>query len=104
MFRSAEEELILRKHKHRQLLKMFRDVLTRVSTLKQVKMHVDVSAHFQGDQFSFDITVFNLKGDNTSLSIYDFWEEKQSQKLIDSFISAIKTEDFRNVKEAKRRV
>ena len=98
MFKTREEELILIKHRHQQLLKMFRDTLTRVSNLKQSKLHVTVAAMFQGEQFNFDITVFTSNGTNTSLMIYDFWEVKRSQKLVDVFMTAIKTGDFAKVK------
>lgn len=98
MFKTREEDLILRKHKRQQLLKMFRDTLTRVSNLKQSKLHVTVSAMFQGEEFNFYITVFTSNGTNTSLMIYDFWEVKRSQKLVDVFMTAIKTGDFEKVK------
>jgi len=98
VFRSREEELVLIKHKHQQLLKMFRDTLTRVSNLKQSKLHVTVAAMFQGADFNFDITVFTTNGTNTSCTIYDFWEVKKSQKIVDVFVSAIKTGDFEKVK------
>ena len=103
MFRSREEELILKKHKHQQLLKLFREVLTKVAALKTNTLQVSTSAHFQGDEFNFDITVFQLNGTNCSLSLYDFWEVKQCQKLVDAFISAIKSGDFEKVKAAKTR-
>ncbi|MBT0664748.1 hypothetical protein KI809_10595 [Geobacter pelophilus] len=102
MFISREEKLVLKKHKHKQLLNMFRGVLTRVSGLKQGTLNVDVSAHFQDTGFSFDITVFTLRGDNTSLTIYDFWEVKQSQNLVDAYILAIKTGNFEKVKTVGR--
>ena len=98
MFKTREEELVLKKHRHHQMLKMFRDTLTKVSNLKQTKLHVNASAMFQGEQFSFDITVFTKDGTNTSLMIYDFWEVKRSQKLVDVFMTAIKTGDFAKVK------
>ena len=99
MFKTREEELILRKHKHQQLLKMFRDVLTRISKLKQSKLHVTAAAMFQGAELNFDITVFNgASGTNTSCTIYDFWEVGKNKKLVDTFMSAIKTGDFEKVK------
>lgn len=102
MFKTREEELILRKHRYQQLLKMFRDVLTRISKLKQSKLHVTASAMFQGDEFNFDIIVFNgARGTNTSCTIYDFWEVKKSQKLVDTFMAAIKTGNFEKVKAVK---
>lgn len=104
MFRSREEELILKKHKHQQLLKMFREVLSKVANLKLKSLHVSPSANFQGDEFNFDITVFQVNGTNCSLSVYDFWEVKQCQKLVDAFISAIKSDDFEKVAAVKARV
>ena len=103
MFRSREEELILKKHKHQQLLKMFRDTLTKVSNLKTKKLQVSTSANFQGDEFNFDVTVFQLNGSNCTLTLYDFWEVKQCQKLVDAFISAIRTDDFEKVRTVKTR-
>lgn len=101
MFIGREESLILQKYKHQQLLKMFRHVLTKISNLKLNKLHVNVTAMFQGAEFNFDITVFELDGSNTACTIYDFWEVKECQKIVDAFISAIKTEDFEKVKAVK---
>lgn len=101
MFKTREEELVLMKHRHQQLLKMFRDTLTKVSNLKQTKLYVNVSAMFQGEEFNFDITVFTKDGTNTSLMVYDFWEVKKSQKLVDTFLAAIKTGDFEKVKSVE---
>jgi len=103
MFRNREEELILKKYKHQQLLKMFREVLTKVANLKPNKLQVSTSAHFQGAEFNFDITVFQLNGTNTSLTVYDFWEIKKCQKLVDTFISAIRSDDFEKVKAVQTR-
>jgi len=104
MIKTQEEELMLKKYKHKQLLSMFRNVLTRVSNLKQRALHVDTSARFQCAEFCFEITVFTLSGNNTTLTIYDFQEVKKSQKLVDSFLSAIETGDFEKVKAEKTRV
>lgn len=101
MFIGREEALILQKHKHQQLLKMFRYVLTKISNLKLNKLHVNVTAMFDGAGFNFDITVFELDGTNTSCMIYDFWDVKKCQKIVDAFISAIKAEDFEKVKAVK---
>jgi len=103
MFRTREEELVLIKHKQQQLLKMFRDTLTKVSNLKQSKLSVDVTAKFQVDRFNFDITVFTTNGTNVSLAVYDFWEVKRSQKFVDAFLAAIKTGDFEKVKAVRSR-
>lgn len=100
MFRSREEELVLKKHIHSQLLEMFRNTLTKVSNLKQSKLHVTVSAMFQGTEFQFEITVFTKAGDNKTLAVYDFWEVKKSQKLVNAFLAAIKTGDFEKVTAA----
>lgn len=97
MFRNKEEELILKKHKHQQLLKMFREVLNKVANLKLKTLHVSPTANFQGDEFNFYITVFQVNGTNCSLTIYDFWEVKQCQKLVDAFISAIRSDNFEKV-------
>lgn len=101
MFKSREEELILKKHKHQQLLKMFREVLTKISKLKVKNLHVSPSANFNGDEFNFEITVFQVHGTNCALRIYDFWEVERCQELVDAFISAIRTDDFERVKLAK---
>lgn len=103
MFKTREDELVLIKHKHQQMLKMFRDTLTRVSNLKQSKLDVQVSANFMIDEFRFDITVFERNGTNTTLAIYDFWELKKSQKLVDTFLTAIRTGDFGKVKAVECR-
>ena len=104
MFRSREEESILKKHKHQQLLKMFRESLNKIAGLKLNTLHVSPAANFQGGEFSFEITVFQINGTNTSLTIYDFWEVDQCKKLVDAFISAIKTDDFKKVKATNTRV
>jgi len=101
MFKTREEELLLRELRRQQLLKMFRATLTEVSNLKQRTLQVNVSALFQVGQFSFDITVFSSVGDNKSLTIYDFWEVKESQKLIYTFLTAVKSGVFEKVKEVK---
>jgi hypothetical protein len=103
MFRIREDELILKKHIHKQMLGMFRNTLTKVATIKQDQLHIETTARFQGDEFGFAITVFALTGGNTTLDIYSFWEIEQSQQLVDSFISAIKTGDFEKVQAAPRR-
>lgn len=101
MFINKEEALILRQHKHREMLNMFRNALTKISALKQTTLHVSAAAHFLGADFSFDITVFVIDGTNTTLTIYDFWEVKESQKVIDAYILAIKTGDFEKVTSAR---
>ena len=102
MFRSNEEELILKKHRHTQLLNMFRKTLTSIAALKQLQLHAAATAHFYGDKFNFEITVFDGRNDNTSLTLYDFWEIERSQKLVDTFMKAIKTGDFEKVKSCDR--
>lgn len=103
MFRTREEEQILMKHKHKELLDIFRTVLTKVASLKLSKLHVTCSADFHPDIFQFGITVFDQQATNVTLTIYDFWEVKASQKLINGFLAAIKTGDFTKVQAAKLR-
>lgn len=100
---TREEQLILKNHKRSQLLNMFRNVLTKISNLKLDTLQVVVSADFTADKFHFDITVFGEET-NIALTIYDFWEVKQSQKLVDGFITAIKSGDFKKVQAARRAV
>jgi len=100
MFMSKDEESVLRKYRHQELLNMFRKVLTRISNLKQSNFQIQTSANFYGDEFRFEITVFTYGGTNTSLTIYDFWDVKKSAKLIDGFIQAIKKGDFNAVEAA----
>ncbi|CAB4211685.1 hypothetical protein UFOVP1419_4 [uncultured Caudovirales phage] len=98
MFKTREEESILRKHRRQLLLKMFKETLMKVLNLKQNELSVNVTAMFQPDCFQFDITVFTEGGLNTSLMVYDFWEIQKCQSLVDAFMSAAKTGDFEKVK------
>ena len=98
MFITKEERLILAKHKRAQLIKMYREVLTRIVQLNHEKLHVNVTAMFRNGEFSFDITVFDLTGDNTTLAIYDFYEIKKAQKYVNACISAVKIGNFEKVK------
>lgn len=102
-FKTREEALILKEYKRSQLLNMYRKALTKVSNLKLGTLQVTASAGFAAEEFYFDITVFGEET-NISLTIYDFWEVKQSQKLVDGFITAIKSGDFKKVQVAKRTV
>lgn len=97
MRRTHEDELVLKRHKQQQLLQMFHEILTELSILKQKKIHVHTTARFEGDEFHFDITVFELDGTNVTCTIYDFWEVKKSKKIVNAFMSAIKTDDFARV-------
>jgi hypothetical protein len=103
VFKTREEETFLIKHKHQQLLKMFRDTLTKVSNLKQKNLDIQGCSRFMAREgsYEFDITVFGPGNINTSLTIYDFWEIKASQKLVDTFLSAIKTGDYEKVKTVR---
>lgn len=101
MFRTRKEELILKKHTNKQLLNMFRTVLTKIANIKLRSLQVQATADFGDVEFNFSITVFELNITNTTLTIYNFWEVKQSQKLVDDFIKAIKSDDFNKVKAAK---
>lgn len=103
-YKTREEELILKKHRRSQLLNMYRNVLTKASNLKLDTLQVATSADFTADGFHFSITVFLADGTNTWLTIYDFWEVKQSQKLVDGFVTAIKSGDFKKVQAASRTV
>jgi hypothetical protein len=103
MFRSRDEELIIKKHRHQEMLALFRKTLATVARLKLLSLRVHVSAQFQGGEFGFEITVFNDGSSNVTLAIYDFWEVEDSEKLVKGFISAIKTDDFETVKSAERR-
>ncbi|QOX79815.1 hypothetical protein FY034_13030 [Trichlorobacter lovleyi] len=103
-YKTREEALILKEYKRSQLLNMYRKALTKVSNLKLGTLQVTASAGFTADGFHFEINVFELNGTNTSLTIYDFWELKQSQKLVDGFITAIKSGNFDKVQAARRTV
>ncbi len=101
MLNTRYEELV-KKDKHKQLLNMYRNILTKVSNLKQNTLHVAVTANFMSEEFNFEITVFKTNGTYTTLFIYEFWNLKTSQELVDIFILAIKTGDFEKVKAARR--
>ena len=106
MFKTREEELIIRKHLHKEMMALFRDTLTKVSNLKQNTLDIQVTSRFLNREktYEFEITVFGPGNINTSLSIYDFWEIDKSKKLVAGYLAAIKTGDFEKVKAADCRL
>lgn len=106
MFKTREEELIIRKYLHKEMMGLFRDTLAKVSNLKQNTLDIQVTSRFMNREktYEFDITVFGPGNINTCLHIYDFWEIGESKKLVAGYLTAIKTGDFEKVKAAKTRI
>jgi len=95
---TAQEEKIVLKHKQKELLALFRDAVSKLSKIRLESLTANIEATFGKDSFRFDITVFDNISDNATFGVYDFYDLKDSKKIIDGAIRAIKTDDFENVK------
>ena len=90
---------LLKKHYHKDLLKLYRKALTSISNINLVSLQVAPEARFKANEFSFEITIFNQCGGNRSFPIYDFWDLEKNSKIVDDVINLIKTDNFKQVKE-----
>lgn len=99
MFKTPEEQQILKEHKERELLQLFRKTLNRISNIKMKKLETHIEAKFGEDGFAFDITVFDVVNrGNKTLRIYEFYDLKKSKKYVDDLLCAIRSDDFEKIK------
>jgi hypothetical protein len=95
---------ILKRHKVKELLSLYRKTLTTISKIKITTLQVDVSATFRQGEFRFHITIFDRIGNNKSLDVYDFSDINRAKIAVRRVISVIKTDSFANVEAENFRV
>ena len=97
MFKTAEEEKAIEELREKQLLSLYRKVLTRLSKLNLKYLRVEARSCFGDNKLRFSITVFNASNNNEHFCFYSFRDLSVSEKHVDEVILAIKTDDFQKI-------
>lgn len=97
-----KNEAILLKHKHAEMLSLYRKIVTSISKMTLVSLHINVTLSWGRDMPTFDVTVFDGIHDNTSFTCYDFRDIGAQGKIFDELVRIIRKDDFSKVKEFKQ--
>ena len=94
MFTTDKEQRILNSHKRKEMLSLYRSLLSQISKINLISLQVDVSACFT-NEFQFRVTVYNsADSNNGTFNAYPFQDMAAIKNDSILVVAAIKTDSF----------
>ncbi|MEH6451294.1 MAG: hypothetical protein V7765_21715 [Oleispira sp.] len=94
MFTTDKEQSILNEHKRKDMISLYRSLLSKISKLKLINLQVDLSVSFTND-LRLGITVYDIvNSNNGTFNAYQFQEISAMKDDSEFVMSAIRTDNF----------